>query len=327
MPKLDALNIATPASGIDKRIVMDAANWLVKLHSQEMDASDHASLKKWCEQSKEHQRAWYAANELARNFGAIPPGLGLSTLGRQRNRRAVMKTLAIVFTIAPSTWLAWTHTARNTYQTATGEHVTVTLADGSSLMLNTASSVDIVFDDTQRLIRLRAGEVLIQTAKDTASHPRPFIVQTEQGSVRALGTRFIVRQREAATDVSVLEHAVEVRAFGIAEPVIIDAGYSGSFGKTEIAALTPLANHANASAWTQGVLIADKQRLEEFIAELGRYRPGILRCDPAVADLRISGVFQTSDTDQALNILQETLPVAVQSRTRYWVTVVASQDS
>lgn len=327
MPQLDALNIATPASGIDKRIVIDAANWLVKLHSQEMDASDHASLKKWCEQSKEHQRAWHAANELARNFGAVPPGLGLSTLGRQRNRRAVMKTLAIVCTLAPTSWLAWTHMASGTYQTATGERSTYTLADGSSLILNTGSSVDIIFDDKQRLVRLRAGELLIQTAKDTALNQRPFLVQTGQGSVRALGTRFIVRQREDVTDVSVLEHAVEVRALGVAGAVIIDAGYSSSFGKTDIGTVAPLANNANASAWTQGILIADKQRLEDFLAELGRYRPGILRCDPAVADLRISGVFQTSNTEQALNVLQETLPVTVQSRTRYWITVVSSQDS
>ncbi|ABR89315.1 Fe2+-dicitrate sensor, membrane component [Janthinobacterium sp. Marseille] len=327
MPQPDALNIATPASGIDKRIVMDAANWLVKLHSQEMDASDHASLKRWCEQSTEHQRAWHAANELARNFGAVPAGLGLTTLGRQRNRRAAMKTLAIVCTLAPTSWLAWTHMARDNYQTATGERSTYTLADGSSLMLNTGSSVDIVFDDKQRLLRLRAGEVLVQTAKDSAPNPRPFIVQTGQGSVRALGTRFIVRQREDATEVAVLEHAVEVRALGVADPVIIAAGYGGSFGKTDIAALTPLANNVNASAWTQGILIADRQRLEDFLAELGRYRPGILRCDPAVADLRISGVFQTSNTEQALNVLQETLPVTVLSRTRYWVTVLPAQDS
>ncbi|MNR84401.1 fec operon regulator FecR [compost metagenome] len=326
MPQLDALNIATPASGIDKRIVIDAANWLVKLHSQEMDASDHASLKKWCAQSTDHQRAWHAANELARNFGAVPPGLGLSTLGRQRNRRAVMKTLAIALAVAPASWLGWTHLTRKSYQTSAGERSTYSLSDGSSLMLNTDSAVDIVFDDKQRLIRLRAGEVLIQTAKDNSFNHRPFIVQTAQGSVRALGTRFVVRQREHSSDVAVLEHAVEVRANGATEALIIDAGYGASFSDTNIDAPTALGNNVNATAWTQGILIADKQRLQDFAAELSRYRPGIVRCDPAVADLQISGVFRTDDTDQALNILQETLPVSVLARTRYWITIAAAQN-
>jgi transmembrane sensor len=320
------MNLATPASGIDQRIVMDAANWLVKLHSQEMDANDHASLKKWCEQSAEHARAWHAANELARSFGAVPAGLGLSTLGRQRNRRAVMKTLAIVLTVAPSSWLAWTHLARKGYQTSVGERSTFSLADGSSLTLNTGSSVDIVFDDKQRLVRLRAGEILIQTAKDSSYNKRPFIVQTEQGHVRALGTRFVVRLREETTDVSVLEHAVEIRAAGASEAVIIDAGHAASFSKTDISATTALTNNAHATAWTQGILIADKQRLQDFAAELARYRPGFVHCDPSVADLRISGVFRTDDTDQALNILQETLAVSVLARTRYWITITAAQD-
>lgn len=320
------MNIASPASGIDQRIVMDAANWLVKLHSQEMNASDHACLKKWCEQSAEHARAWSAANELVRNFGAVPPGLGLSTLGRQRNRRAVLKTLAILLAVAPTSWLGWAHMTRKNYQTSVGERTSFSLADGSSLTLNTGSSVDIVFDDKQRLLRLRSGEILIQTAKDNSFNKRPFIVQTEQGTVRALGTRFIVRQRETSTDVSVLEHAVEIQAAGAAEAVIVDAGHATSFSKTDISAVTALANTANATVWTQGVLIADKQRLQDFAAELARYRPGFVHCDASVADLRISGVFRIDDTDQALNILQETLPVSVLARTRYWITISAKQD-
>jgi len=72
--------------------------------------------------------------------------------------------------------------ARDNYQTATGERSTYTLADGSSLMLNTGSSVDIVFDDKQRLLRLRAGEVLVQTAKDSAANPRPSLCKPDKAA-------------------------------------------------------------------------------------------------------------------------------------------------
>jgi transmembrane sensor len=49
----------------------------------------------------------------------------------------------------------------------------------------------------------------------------------------------------------------------------------------------------------------------------------VIRCDPAVAGLRVSGVFRLDDTDAVLAIVAETLGVRVVSRTRYWVTVTA----
>jgi len=68
-------------------------------------------------------------------------------------------------------------------------------------------------------------------------------------------------------------------------------------------------------------------RLEDFTAELARYRSGVVRCDPAVADLRVSGVFSLRDTDRALENLTRGLPVDVVYRTRYWVTLRAADRS
>ena len=70
------------------------------------------------------------------------------------------------------------------------------------------------------------------------------------------------------------------------------------------------------------VLILDNEvTLDAFIAELGRYRTGILRCDPDVAHYKISGVFMTNDTDQALRAVAKSFPVTVRYRSRYWVTI------
>ncbi|MNR53138.1 fec operon regulator FecR [compost metagenome] len=73
--------------------------------------------------------------------------------------------------------------------------------------------------------------------------------------------------------------------------------------------------------WLQGVLYADGMRLADFLAELSRYRPGVIRCAPEVAGLRISGGFQLADTDYVLAMVQEILPVDVTLRTRWWVMV------
>ena len=70
-----------------------------------------------------------------------------------------------------------------------------------------------------------------------------------------------------------------------------------------------------------GVLVARDMRLDEFVAEFDRQRHGVLRCDPAVAALRISGVFPLDDSERALAALARTLPVQVIYRTRWWVTL------
>ncbi len=68
--------------------------------------------------------------------------------------------------------------------------------------------------------------------------------------------------------------------------------------------------------------MADNVRLADFLAELARYRKGFVRCDPGIADLRISGAFPISDTQRTLNMLVQTYPViATGHLSGYWVTL------
>jgi transmembrane sensor len=61
--------------------------------------------------------------------------------------------------------------------------------------------------------------------------------------------------------------------------------------------------------------------LPDFLAELGRHRPGVLRCAPDAADLRVSGTYPLANTDRVLAALTLSLPVQVRSRTRWWVVM------
>ena len=78
---------------------------------------------------------------------------------------------------------------------------------------------------------------------------------------------------------------------------------------------------AGSGAWADGILVAAHMRLEDFIAELSRYRRGQLHCDPKVANLLISGTYPIDDTERVLDLLHVSLPVRVKRFTRYWVTV------
>lgn len=309
------------------QIIAEAADWLVKIQDQPLTTSEQSQLEQWCAQSADHQRAWQAAQQLNQSFDQVPEKLGLSVLSRkQAQRRNLIKAISALLVIPTGSWLVHQHSPISSwtadYQTATGELREVMLADGSMLILNTRSAMNVLFDETKRVIELLEGEIQITTANDVLG--RPFLVKTEHGQIHALGTVFTVRLSSKYSQVAVQQDAVEIHTAATDKVQRITAGQQSQFSKTEIEPVT-VSTSATATAWTQKQLLVDNQPLGEVISELSRYRRGWLRCDPAVAELRISGVFQLSDTDIALNNIAHSFPVSVVYRSPYWVTVTKNK--
>jgi transmembrane sensor len=324
------------SAAVDKNVALQAAQWFFLMQSGEATPAERTRWTRWREADPSHEAAWQRAEQVSRKFGMLPGGLAMPALGRtaRTDRRTAVKALAVLLTAAPAGWLAWRASPAREWladhRTATGERREVRLPDGTRIQLNTATAIDVDCDNALRLVRLRAGEILIDTAPDRVASGdpayRPFVVETAQGRLRALGTRFVVRQYEdRRSHVAVLEGAVEVRpddARGSAvAPLVLRAGEQAGFSASAVDEVVPVG--AEADDWSRGVLRAKNMRLHDFLTELARYRPGVLRCDPAVAGLRVSGVFQLNDTDPVLHSLPQALPVDVLFRTRYWVTVVA----
>lgn len=317
------------AEAIDPRILDEAADWLMQL-SAGAPAEDHRACERWSQRSPEHARAWARAQLLLNKLGGLPPTLAMPALNRapHAGRRAAVLRLAAILALAPASWGAWrvmdAQQWTADYRTAVGEQQALQLADGSSITLNTASAIDVQFSATQRVIRLRAGEILIQTAKEKLAAYRPFSVNTIEGRMEALGTRFSVRQDNESTHLAVLEGAVRItpKNGGAAAEQVILAGQQVSFSAHKLADISA-ADHA-VVAWAQGMLVADKMRLADFAAELSRYRSGIVRVDPAVAEVRVSGAFPVGDTDKALAMLVSTYQIDAMTRLRgHWITLVA----
>ena len=137
--------------------------------------------------------------------------------------------------------------------------------------------------------------------------------------MQALGTRCVVPPQAQRTALSVLDGAVRVMPDKANESIVVRAGEQTRFSASDIESIQTAPAHVD--AWSQGVLYAQNMRLEAFLAELARYRSGVLHCDQSVADLRVSGAFQLRDTDRILALLAQTLPVQIRTRTRLWVTV------
>ncbi|MFU2325771.1 FecR domain-containing protein [Pseudomonas sp. NFX98] len=315
-------------SMVSPAVLDEAAEWLMRLTEGSLSEQERAQWQAWRASSAEREYAWQRAESLLGKLGGLPPELAMPTLDRPANpqRRAMLARLAALLAIAPATWLGWQVNQRQgwtaDYHSPIGERRQLTLADGSQLTLNTDTAIDVMFDQMQRLIRVRKGEILVQTAPDIQVPSRPFRVSTEQGIMQALGTRFSVREDADTTRLAVLDGRVQIELYQRpqATPMILSAGQQTEFSATVIGPVT----HADSAltAWTQGMLVADGMSLGDFAKELARYRHGLVRCDPAVARIRISGAFPLDDSRRALSMLALTYPVKVTTHFGgYWVTL------
>lgn len=299
----------------------DAAHWHARLGAAPDCLSTRQQWQLWHQQNALHQWAWQRLENLQAELQGLPGPLARRAMGGsvQATRRTLLKGLVLGLGVSG---LAWTGYRQSPIwladqRTATGERRSLTLQDGTRLTLNTASAVDIRFDAQQRLIILRAGEILVETAKDS----RPFKVLSAHGEMRALGTRFSVRQFDDHTELDVLEHAIAVRNAPNGEEVQVDAGMQLAFNDDPLPAPQPA--DPSRSAWSHGRLVIDDWRLDRTLAELQRYRPGVITCADDIAGLRLSGTYPLDDTDRALAAIAQALPVRIETRTRYWVSIKA----
>jgi transmembrane sensor len=334
---LDGAAFLAGGQPIGEATARQAAQWLTLLMSGEASEEDRLALQRWREAHADNDRAWRhieavtgRMGQLSRTqrqaaYGTLSPYSG-SAPPQSGARRTAMRVAgwgglaAALALFGTRSQLARELVADQ--RTATGERRTLVLDDGTRITLNTGTAIDVRFDGARRAVRLLRGEVMVVTGHAPAGLPdgRPFIVETSEGRIRALGTRFTVRQLEGSTAVAVLESAVEITPAARASAAsVLRAGRRGTFTATAVSAAAPAGEQD--AAWTRGQIVADDLPLADFLADLSRYRAGILECTPAVARLRLSGVFPLDDTDRILATLAQVLPVQVRTRTRYWVTV------
>ena len=314
---------APHSAPILRKVLAAAAHWHVEL---QCGSADPAALQAWRDASAEHERAWELLQRMDGQLGTIPASLALPALqAAQQRRRAAAKILALLVAagggialgqagLQSGPWQALTASLR----TAPGQRRHVTLADGGRLEVNTDSALDVAYSATQRRIRLHHGEIMITTAPD----PRPFLVDTRHGVIRALGTRFGIRCDADGSTVSVFEHAVEVRCAARPDAVRrLEAGQQLRFG--EAGADNVQATQAHQDSWLRGMLVAADWPLQQLVRELARYRRGRLACDAKVARRPVTGTYRLDDIDAVLESLCASHGLQVTYFTRYWATVAA----
>lgn len=305
--------------------VDQAIEWLVRLRYERPSAGTEQQFQHWLGSHPQHARAWQRVSDLSDELSSLPSDLSRSTLDgsrRQRmNRREHLKLLGVLAVagglgwaarepLGLAQWLADSHTA-------TGERRRLRSRDGSRIQLNTASAIDLRFSADLRLMTLIHGEVSLES---NAQDPRPFRIATRYGDLTTLNGQVLLRDNPNGLLMAVKRGEVTLftpdsLAHLIAPGDVLQLNGAGQ--------LRPVTLLADPWGWTDGVLSVQQMPLGQFVEELSRYRPGYLRCATSVADLKVSGTYQLADTDQILQLIARSLPISVQYRTRYWVTLGA----
>ena len=200
-----------------------------------------------------------------------------------------------------------THTAPVAYSTGLGEQRTEQLPDGTRIVLNTQTALEVRYGRQQREVTLLHGEAMFDVVHD-AGHP--FVVVTAEGSVTDLGTKFQVRHEDGVDTVTLLQGRVEIVAQDEQEYLVPgeQARYGASVPDIRVSRVDP----ATVTGWMHGRLDFSGLPLAQAVAEANRYSAVKLRLgDPRLADLPVGGSFRTGDNASIAAALSTVFPVRV----------------
>ncbi len=314
----------------EQAIREQAAEWAVLLDAGGLSPAQTRALAEWRGRDPRHARALAFAQATWADLGrlghlheppvvpAAAPAMPRPVAGRRRRSRlrwaastaAALLVAVVAVDRAPDMLLR----LNADYVTSRGEIREVTLPDGSKVDLDSRSAISVAYSDSERRVRLLAGDAVFEAAPMAGKETRPFVVEYAGATTRALGTRFVVGGEGQGGWVGMLEHSTRVNlleapASGAAERVL-EEGQSLRYDSRHGIRAWPGQDPRRASAWQRGLLIFEREPLAQVAEQINRYRGGhVLITDSALAQREVSGMFRLDNLDQALVMLTDELKV------------------
>jgi transmembrane sensor len=228
-----------------------------------------------------------------------------------RPRRLAAAAVALAAFAGISIWFSIADRSTTAeYATRIGEQRAVTLEDGSTVTLNTATHLQVRYSRKWRSVELISGEALFAVHPDSS---RPFSVLALGGVTTAVGTVFAVELRAGSAAVSVLEGTVTVApsvSVPSRQPLRVTVGQAVDYNQTGASGAVYGANAQRIRAWQSNRILFANERLADAIEEYNRYctTPLVLEA-PALADRRVDGLFRIGDQEAFIHALERALPL------------------
>ncbi|MFT3792975.1 MAG: FecR domain-containing protein [Rudaea sp.] len=307
-------------------VAAEAADWYARLRAENVSELDAVRFRAWIAGDPARRREFEAIDEFWDDLKAIERSPEVlrehraiarrraqqagAASARTRNRKRLWAAAAaVLLAVGAAFWMQ--HRAAGVYATGIGEQLTVPLADGSVVTLNTSTQIRVDFTAERRGVELVSGQANFEVAKDPA---RPFVVTAGDRAVRAIGTQFDVYKTAEKVTVTLIEGKVAVMPADSAPPpgaatakpdeIALAAGEQLSYG-TKAPPERRTADIPRVEAWRARKLDFNDTPLAEAIAEANRYSATQIVLDaPELKDARISGRFEAGRNELFVEGLQ-----------------------
>lgn len=201
------------------------------------------------------------------------------------------------------------------YQTAFGEIQKVSLPDGSQVMLNANSALQVPrfgFGSDSREVLLNGEAEFI--VKHLPNHRR-FIVRTpDQLEVQVLGTEFMVYSRSRGSKVVLNKGKVQLRSLKskATKPLVITSGdvvTISTKGQLTLRHNQSLAIHAD---WKDHRFTFDNTTVTEIAYQITeRFGVQVVIADSSLANRTLGGTFKAETAEQFLQVMADILEVKI----------------
>ncbi len=310
---------------IEKKHMDAAEDWLLRLRWNTATPADRAAFERW-HAVPEHAAAYAKAERLWKSFDRLAANPRIDRMGqrilvdaavRRRWRRpqtAWAASAAIVAIALVGYFSLQRHVPAEGYATAPGERSTIRLADGSEVVLNSATRLEARLGETRRELSLVQGEAIFTVANDPT---RPFFVTAGDGRVRALGTRFQVRHESKRVTVTLLEGRIAVDRGDSVHDVRLKPDEQVRFTAASDEIERRTVDPTEVTSWTTGRLQFHSTLLSEVLEEVNRYAKTKIRLgDPSLGNTAVNGTFEIGDSESLVAALETAFPITAASRDR-----------
>jgi transmembrane sensor len=288
----------------------EAADWIVRLQADDLTETDALAFDGWLAADPRNATAYDAALRVSREFEANADAVRQGLRDRRparapsfSRRYAALGSLAAAALVAAVVVPAMMPATTTAYATATGEHRTVSLADGSRIDLNAGTQLSVTLGRHERQVTMAEGQAVFDVTHDAG---RPFLITAGDRTVRVVGTQFDVRHRAGRLSVTVTRGTVEVRPRDGAsgEAFRLHPGQRLEHQEGAVSAQVTAAAPEQALGWRSGRLVYRDQPLSVVVADLNaQFAKPIRVTDPALAATPISGVFIVDSEDAVVRRL------------------------
>lgn len=287
----------------------EAAAWVARLRDEQRAPEVDVRFHRWLGESEDHRRAFERMTQVWERTSRIRMRPRSDTIGAgtARRFRFIPGAVACAASLILAAIVVVYYRHANDVVTAVGQQQVRVLQDGTRVVLNTDTRLEVQYDGRARRVRLLRGEAWF----DVSKRPDwPFLVSVDGQEIRALGTSFIVRN-DGIQDFSVtlVEGRISVapiapdgdamsRSPQILVPgqrLVISRNHAPTVDRPELTRIT---------AWKRGQVEFEQTPLADAAKEMNRYSAThVIVADAESAQLHVGGIFRAGDSDEFVRIV------------------------